>query len=109
MKIIDILNKKANGTLEDGFKFIYRNYMYAYNKEDDNIENTCNSGLLGDVYKLEKILNDEAEVIEEDKEIEEIPNELISEDLTKYIIDNHNKINELVRAVNKINNQLTIK
>lgn len=103
MKIIDILNKKANGTLEDGFKFIYRNYIYVYNKNDGNIENNCGKGLLGDEYKVEKILNDEVEVIEEDKEIKEMPNKIINtEDLTEHIIDQYNKINELVRAVNKM-------
>lgn len=110
MKIIDILNKKANGTLEDGFKFIHRNYIYIYNKKDDNIENNYNKGLLGDAYKVEKILNDEVKVLEENKEIEELNyytvisavegkfEENVDKELQKII----NKINELVRAVNKL-------
>lgn len=46
------------------------------------------------------------EVIEENKEIEELPNELIRDDWTYHTIKFHNKINELVQAVNKINKQL---
>ena len=46
------------------------------------------------------------EVIEENKEIEELPNELINDDWTYHAIKFFNKINELVRAVNKINKQL---
>lgn len=33
MKIIDIINKIANGNLEDGFKFKYDSDTYRYNKE----------------------------------------------------------------------------
>lgn len=47
----------------------------------------------------------EFEVIEENKEIEELPNELIRDDWTYHTIKFHNKINELVRAVNKINKE----
>ena len=45
------------------------------------------------------------EVIEENKEIKELPNELIRDDWTYHAIKFHNKINELVRAVNKLNKE----
>lgn len=46
------------------------------------------------------------EVIEENKEIEEIPNEIMNDDWRYYVPIFYNKINELARAVNKINKQL---
>lgn len=75
MKIINLLNKISNGTLEDG---------------------AC----LGNFYIVKGILNNEVEVIEENKEIEE----LNDNDIYDY---NHLqlKINELVRAVNKLNKE----
>ena len=39
MKIIDILNKMANGELEDGFSFGYKGMIYTYYKEEDKIIN----------------------------------------------------------------------
>lgn len=105
MKIIDILNKMANGELEDGFKFKYDNYTYKYNKKEDEIVSIEHGVCLGNYYKVENILNDEVEVIEEHKEIEELPNELINDDWTYYIIKFYKKINELVRAVNKLNKE----
>lgn len=126
MKIIDILNKKANGTLEDGFKFCYENKVFTYNKNTDSIfyENSIRE--LGEKYVIEKILNDEVllfqeevkenEKVEENKEIKEVESitynftktsytgielsknfEIITELLNKQ----SDKINELVRAVNK--------
>lgn len=105
MKIIDILNKMANGELEDGFKFKYDNYTYKYNKKEDEIVSIEHGVCLGNYYKVENILNDEVEVIEEKKEIEELPNELINDDWTYYTIKFYKKINELVRAVNKLNKE----
>lgn len=37
MRIIDILNKKANCELENNFKFVYRDRVFYYNKERDEI------------------------------------------------------------------------
>ena len=105
MKIIDILNKKANGTLEDGFKFIYNYEIFTYKNEEIVDEIDRNIGCL---FHLDIHLNDEVEVIEKDKQIEEI-NDTCSEIgiMTNEQIDFYNnatraKINELVRAVNKI-------
>ena len=71
MKIIDILNKIANRTLEDGFKFKYGNDTYRYHKENNEIRSIEYDECLGDYYKTEMILNNEVEIIE-DKEIEEL-------------------------------------
>ena len=122
---VDILNKMANGELEDGFSFAYKGMIYAYDKKEDAIEN-CNNNSIGNNYKLEKCLNDEVliykkdekantieiKVIEENKEIEELNK--ISYDEFKYTDDKYrfdltnieyDKINELVRAVNKLNKE----
>lgn len=44
-------------------------------------------------------------VIEENKEIEEIPNEIMNDDWRYYVPIFYNKTNELVRAVNKLNKE----
>ena len=105
MKIIDILNKIANGTLEDGFKFKYDSDIYRYNKEKNEIRSIEYDDSLVEYYKIEMILNKEVEVIEENKGIEELPNELINDDWTYYTIKFYKKINELVREVNKLNKE----
>ena len=109
MKIIDILNKMANGTLEDGFKFAYEDVIYKYDKSRNTITNT-NNGELGNRYRLEKCLNDEVllfkendvEVIEENKGIEELPVYPSYAYRKEELSENRLKINELVRAVNKL-------
>ena len=115
MKIIDILNKKANEELKDGFKFEYKHTTYTYHEETNEIIDS-EQDTLEESWLLGQILNDEVEVIEEKKEIEElgfIEKTVEYCDGTGYTntkpasaIDMHNKINELVRAVNKINKQL---
>ena len=59
MKIIDILNAKANGTLGDGFKFCYKDKVYTYNKAIDKIYEGDKENTLGRRYVLENFLNDE--------------------------------------------------
>lgn len=109
MKIIDILNKKANGTLEDGFKFCFRERNYIYNKYQDTIMGTSDDIFLGEVWSIENILNNTVEVIEENKEIEELSkisfNEFVDVDNEvrfDLTIREYDKINELVRVVNKL-------
>lgn len=104
MKIIDILNAKANGTLKDGFKFRYGNDDYKYKKEIDAIIDSYESDL-GCEHIVEQILNDEVEVIEEKKEIEELGILSTQSETYKSVVDNREKINELVRAVNKLNKE----
>lgn len=122
MKVIDILNKKANGTLKDEFKFCYKDEVFTYDKNEDKIFKADSFRELGEIYIVEACLNDEILLFqeevketekidtEENKEIEEfngvscnieidgvtVPTEHIIND---YIID---KINELVRTVNKL-------
>lgn len=118
MKIIDIINKIANGTLEDGFKFKYDSDTYRYNKEKNEIRSIEYDDRLVDYYKIEIILNNEVEVIEENKRIEELSwavylklkkghynIENILNGIREDLKEHRDKINELVRAVNKINKE----
>lgn len=120
MKIIDILNKKANGTLEDGFKFKYDDTIFIFDKLDDEITNE-NGIRIGYYFELENQLNDEVEVIEESKEIEELRTG-IDEDNMRYVEYSSNghtpsgysksynrfdveivdKINKIIQTVNKL-------
>lgn len=77
MKIIDILNKKANGTLEDGFKFCYKDKVYTYNKKMDKIYQGDIESTLGRRYVLENCLNDEVLLFREVAEITEQEQEAI--------------------------------
>ena len=118
MKIIDILNKKANGELKDGFEFKYNNSYFVYFKKVNEIQKLENGERIGNIYSLENCLNDEIETVEENKEIDEFPGEYYIElkkghynlenilngtrtDLKRY----HDKINELVQAVNKLSKE----
>ena len=101
MKIIDLLNKMAEGTLKDDFKFKYYDRVYTYSKNTDEIIDESNLDI-GYHHPLELCLNDDIEIIEENKEIKELENEIIGDDWTRYAIMHHNKINELVREINKI-------
>ena len=101
MKVIDILNKMANGTLENGFKFKYDKTKYRYNKSTNEILNMKGTWI-GESISIEQCLNDEVEVIEEKKEIEELDEMQIINARPEI---NAKKINELVRAVNKINKE----
>ena len=109
MKIIDILNKIANGELEDGFKFCFEDEVYTYTKKDNAIRD-ISFNKLGQRKTIEKYLNEEVllfkdnnqEVIEENKEIEEL--EISVEDRkfhTDYINNIADKLNEVIRKINK--------
>ena len=91
-------------------------------KKVDEIQDIVTGTNIGAIYELDKILSDEVEVIEEEEieeEIEEIDElriagitteEMESEIKLKEVLndtlyDIKEKINELVRAVNKINKE----
>jgi hypothetical protein len=119
MKVIDLLNKIANGEevpeiIEfDDAKYYFRKIYKEYYRFD-------NSSTLYRDYNVFKILNDEVEVLEEDKEIEKIDrvngsylvdlrsdssiaeqSEAITS-LVMYLNNNVDKINELIKAVNEL-------
>lgn len=71
MKVIDLLNKIANGK-EIPKKIKYQNYIYEYQhrRDTENCFNyMCNENgeYLSRRYFIDNILNDDVEVIEEDK------------------------------------------
>ena len=110
MKIIDILNKMSNGDLKNGFKIGWNGFTYTYN-EINGFRDKHGDTLSENTF-IECCLNDEVEVIEENKEIEELKK--ISYDEFVYTDNKHrfdltnaeyDKINELVRAVNKLNKE----
>lgn len=113
MKTIDLLNKIANGE-EVPKKIAIQNDVLIYNEENKIL-------FLQDYYYMNDVkdetwkiwaysLNDEVEILDnEDEDIEELPIWCSSypkgEDITTeqdHMITNSKKINELVRAVNKL-------
>jgi hypothetical protein len=122
MKVIDLLNKIANGELEDltHIKNIEHDCEYIYHKKDNRFEFSEKGDWNNYFYGIDiKELNDEVEIIEEDKQIKKIeinyardieekifyeesdkPNHCILCDAgTELLI---NKINELIENQNKI-------
>ena len=125
MKIIDLLNKIANGEevpIEIEFnntRYIFNNYCNQYYEKEKGtyfsnkltFENSIELKFYGDY------LNDEVKIIEENKPIEELKieikdtkNKLLGNSGTEYtirVIDKIliNKINELVKEVNKLEDE----
>lgn len=100
MKIIDLLNKMSKDkNYKPTVKYCGETYTYneqidIYKSDNENSDYGLFSGWI-----LENILNDEVEVIEENKEIEEFETEYT---MRQMDIQFQNKINELVRQVNKL-------
>ena len=85
MKVIDLLNKIANGEVETNIEFFYKKEKYRH------IDN-----LFADYY-VEEVLNGEVEIIEEDKKVEKIDEELFEKASSSYrerIMKD--KINEII-------------
>lgn len=100
MKVIDLINMIANGEkvplIKDKGKILH------WNKEKDRFEDKDGMNTLYEMDFSE--LNDEVEVIEEDKKIEKIPKKDKNGDIYLYsnealeIID---KLNEIIDYINK--------
>lgn len=102
MKIIDLLNKIANG--EDvPKKIIYQNYIYEYQHRRDT-ENSfnymCNENgkYLSRRYFIDNILNDEVEILEEENKIPE----KIQKDDFEGINEEEPKLWIAIRKINEI-------
>ena len=109
MKVIDLLNKIAKGE-EVPKKVMYKNEIWEYYKDLEDYTRAGKPNTLFTMYYIHKILNNEIEIIEEDKEIEEIS---INENGTlgfpngNWTARNMDKafaykINQLVKAVNEL-------
>jgi hypothetical protein len=104
MKLIDIFNKIANDEPVPK-KVKFNDEIYTYKPEwKDYADEDEHYGLFVDTisntYQITKMLNEEIEIIEEDKKIEKIekPDGYSAEN---YIEEMFNKINELIEVINE--------
>lgn len=117
MKVIDLLNKINKGE-EIPKKVKYEDTIFAYDKDRKEyiyeLDDWCSETILFKItnehtHFIQDLLKAEVEVIEENKEIEEIDTTKIFEFTMDSVFEWNNemedKINELVRAVNKINKE----
>ena len=113
MKVIDILNKIANG--EEAPKKIIWNKL-VYELKDGIYFDYCGETLIGSLNFDGTNLNDEVEIIEEDKKIKRIQShgaDLFSASIGEWLHDKDNytaydellmnKINEIIDYLNKEN------
>lgn len=109
MKVIDLLNKIANGE-EKPKKIKYDNTIYEYNEQYD-----YKNELQINYYSIDKgedffnnvlcySLNDEIEIIEENKDIRKLPKEVQEpknfEEVVYIAEDLARKINEIIDKIN---------
>lgn len=103
MKIIDIFNKIANDE-EVPKKVKFNDEIYTYKPEwKDYADEDAHYGLFVDTisntYQITKMLNEEIEIIEEDKKIEKLVIKSI-EDSEHF--DMKEKINEIIDKIEKL-------
>jgi len=104
IKVIELLNKIANGEEVPNLKIKHWKQIYNFNIKMGFI--TCQSD---EGYNLDLIqcLNDEVEILEDNTEdIEEFGCEFINNLVTEDEVDMAKKINELVKAVNQIRKKI---
>ena len=103
IKLIELLNKIATGEdlpkrikIQDYVFELSKNYEPYYYNEDVEITHLINHNFSN--------LNDEVEILEDNtEEIEELEiTEIVQNRLVKEIRENREKINQLVKAVNKL-------
>ena len=106
MRIIDLLNKIANGEelpkkiKYDGYEWIFCKELNDYKKEYDEY-----TDWLFEEYNLINCLNDEIEIIEEDKPIKKLKlytNYEILEDNIRTTREICFKINEIIDRLNNL-------
>lgn len=108
IKVIDLLNKIANGEEITHFKFGRCNFVY-----DENVRNWINGegDILSTYCNVEKCLNEEVEIIEKDEKIEHLDiyncfhimgdNEVSRLRLDDNFQNISDKINEIIDYINK--------
>lgn len=104
MKVIDLLNKIANGE-EAPKKIKYDNDIYTITKDKNlgfrEYKSESENGVIIIMdFDLES-LNENIEIIEEEQDIEEIPYQYLDGDFDYF----KGKINELIKEVNKLKNK----
>ena len=101
MKIIDLLNKIAKGE-EVPEKIKYDAYLLRWTGSQyycDEFDFFLKRLICTDA------LNDEVEIIEEEKDIEELSPYMKENDLVFDVAMNRKAINEVIRAINKLKNK----
>lgn len=108
MKVIDLINKIANGKeLPKKFKFKNNHHTFELIKyqvcgvDVMNYKDEEDDYLIGSEYELLLILNDELEIIE-DKKIEKCKGYECFECLDDYIEHLRHKIDELIKEIEKL-------
>lgn len=112
MKIIDLINKINNNEEVPG-EVKYEETIFKYNKErkeyihelNDWCSETLFKAMNENTYYISDFLRAEVEITEENKEIEELGTLSPQSETNKSVTENRDKINELVRAINKINKE----
>lgn len=101
MKVIDLLNKIANGEKVEGkHEDLYIKYFGRTNfnnRDEFRIESHCGLTIAG----LLHILNDEIEIIEEPKKIEKLENR-IDESFENATYSERMRLTEIVNKLNEI-------
>lgn len=96
MKVIDVLEKLANGTLEDGFQFKILDFsdnIYEYKKILNTIYNENMVTTLGEDACLDALLNNEVKIVKDNN------NQYLKDNAShQEIID---KINEIIKIIKK--------
>lgn len=116
MKVIDLLNKINKGEeIPEKVKYEDTIFEYDNNRKEyiHKVDDWCSETLLFKItnehtHFIQDLLKAEVEVIEENKEIEELGEYFDSTaelNDRALAIENRIKINELVRAVNKLNKE----
>lgn len=103
IKIIDLLNKIANGEeVPKKIRFDNANWNRICDEKNVYYVNDTDDDLF--IYFFRKnltfTLNDKVEIIEEEKEIEKLDEN--NTNVLTNIIENRKKINELIDAVNEL-------
>ena len=101
MKVIELLNKIANGE-EVPKKFKYKGEIYIYRTytfEDGDVMTGYGFEDGGWLNIWRDNLNDEVEIIEENKKIEKLDEN--NTNVLTNIIENRKKINEIIDFINK--------
>lgn len=106
MKVIDLINKQYNN--EDMPKHIKINRLnYIYNNNRKTYESEYGEFMSFDFTN--NVLNMQVELIEEQQDIDIQAIEemrLISGPVSNFIIDNRNKINDLIQAVKQLDKKI---
>lgn len=108
MKVIDLLNKIANGE-EVPKKIKVSCYEFEWEEKGRYYKNTTNSSiqtLLQDWLNNASKLNDEVELIEDGEidipNIEELDTHTFDSNIRTITVQNRNKINEIIKMFNQV-------